>query len=97
MTEIIPAMMPKDLEDFIETAKRLVGVVPVVQVDIMDGIFVSEKTWPFSPLGSEQFTQMADQGSGMPFHGELAFELPEFLSPSGTPWYPAKVHVSLAF
>ena len=75
MTEIIPAMMPKDLEDFIETAKRLVGVVPVVQVDIMDGIFVSEKTWPFSPLGSEQFTQMADQGSGMPFHGELAFEL----------------------
>lgn len=68
-------MMPKDLEDFINTAKRFVGVAPVVQVDIMDGIFVPEKTWPFCQMGSQQLNQMAAQGSGLPFHGQLAFEL----------------------
>ncbi|MFT6361213.1 MAG: pentose-5-phosphate-3-epimerase, partial [Candidatus Paceibacteria bacterium] len=46
-TNIIPAIMPERFED-IETQTGLVlNQVRVVQLDIMDGKYVSEKTWPF--------------------------------------------------
>ena len=47
MTEIIPAILPKNYEDLKNEIALVRGVVPLVQVDICDGIFVKNKTWPF--------------------------------------------------
>ena len=47
MVEIIPAIMPKDYEDLDEKMSLFVGVVPFVQLDIMDGKFVPARTWPY--------------------------------------------------
>ncbi len=44
---IIPAIMPTNLDDLSDHIASVVGVVTTVQVDIMDGIFVPEKTWPY--------------------------------------------------
>jgi len=47
MVEIIPAIMPKDYEHLDEMMSLFVNVVPIVQLDIMDGKFVPLRTWPY--------------------------------------------------
>jgi ribulose-phosphate 3-epimerase len=47
MIEIIPAIMPRSFEDARERSARVAGLVPTVQLDLMDGVFVPEKTWPY--------------------------------------------------
>lgn len=46
-THIIPAIMPKNYQDFELKAGMVRGVVPRVQIDIMDGIFTPTLSWPF--------------------------------------------------
>lgn len=50
MIEIIPAIMPKTIEEAREKA-GMVSSALSLQLDLMDGIFVPEKTFPF--VGSE--------------------------------------------
>jgi len=47
MIEIIPAIMPKDMEDLREKLSLVSSHVKTVQLDLMDGKFVPEQTWPF--------------------------------------------------
>ncbi len=47
MADIIPAIMPKTLADLEEHVARVAGAVEAVQVDVMDGLFVKPKTWPY--------------------------------------------------
>jgi len=52
--EIIPAIVPKTFDDLREKISLVKGKTFFVQIDIMDGIFVPEKSWPFSdPIWSE--------------------------------------------
>ncbi len=51
MAEIIPAILPKNYEDLKNKIALVRGVVPLVQIDICDGIFVKSKTWPFLSAG----------------------------------------------
>ena len=44
MPEIIPAILTNDLEDFKAILKKLEGLVDWVQIDIMDGKFVNNKS-----------------------------------------------------
>ncbi len=46
MIEIIPAIMPKSYEDLVEKTGLFSGLVPMIQLDIMDGKFVKGRTWP---------------------------------------------------
>ena len=46
--EIIPAIIPKDFEDLKEKISLVKGLTYFIQIDIMDGIFVPEKSWPFN-------------------------------------------------
>jgi len=48
MTEIIPAVMPKTLEELDGAVSPLRGAVSFVQVDSMDGLFVPNKSFPYS-------------------------------------------------
>ncbi|KKQ86604.1 MAG: Ribulose-phosphate 3-epimerase [Parcubacteria group bacterium GW2011_GWF2_38_8] len=51
MIEIIPAVLPKNYEDLKNKIALVRGIVPVVQIDICDGIFVPNLTWPFLSVG----------------------------------------------
>ena len=46
MTEIIPAIIAKDFADLQQKVKLVEPYVQTVQLDIMDGIFVPNETWP---------------------------------------------------
>ncbi len=86
MTEIIPAILPKNYEDLKNKIAMVKGLVPLVQVDICDGVFVPSLTWPFSAkatagaAGGEyyldsHFRSILNESEGMPFWEDMNFEL----------------------
>ena len=76
MIEIIPAILPKNYEDLKDKIALVRGVVPLVQIDICDGVFVNNKTWPFSTGGNEDrnFQNILQEKEGMPFWEDIDFE-----------------------
>ncbi|MFA6585587.1 MAG: hypothetical protein WCS86_00270 [Candidatus Paceibacterota bacterium] len=85
MIEIIPVILPKNYEDLKNKIALVRGIVPIVQVDICDGIFVSSVTWPFLSAGGkfnaekadldEHFNKILNEEEGMPFWEDIDFEL----------------------
>jgi ribulose-phosphate 3-epimerase len=77
MIEIIPAVLPKNYEDMKNKIALVRGIVPVVQIDLCDGIFVKNKTWPFSTGGADDmnFHRIMNEEEGMPFWEDIEFEL----------------------
>ena len=51
--EIIPAVLAKDYEEMKDKIALVRGIVPMVQIDLCDGVFVGNKTWPFSTGGTD--------------------------------------------
>jgi len=87
MNEIIPAVLPKNYEDLKNKIALVRGTVDLVQVDIVDGVFVKNLTWPFlskkeedgsSFLGNnldKHFIKILNEQEGMPFWEDIDFEL----------------------
>lgn len=76
MAEIIPAILPKNYEDLKNKISLVREIVPIVQIDICDGIFVKNKTWPFSELDLDQhFKSILNEREGLPFWEDVDFEL----------------------
>ncbi|MGB2580263.1 MAG: hypothetical protein WBC83_01045, partial [Minisyncoccia bacterium] len=71
--EIIPAIMPKDYEHLDEMMSLFVGVVSLVQLDIMDGKFVPARTWPYPR--DTHFDAIVAEEEGMPRWEEMNFEV----------------------
>jgi ribulose-phosphate 3-epimerase len=72
--QIIPAVMPQDYEDLVEHAAMFVGLVPYIQLDIMDGKFVPGVTWPHVP-GDQHFKRIETEEEGMPQWESIDFEV----------------------
>lgn len=77
MIEIIPAILPKNYEDMKNKIALVRGVVPIVQIDICDGVFVNSKTWPFTTGGNDDrnLQNILQEREGMPFWEDIDFEL----------------------
>ncbi len=85
MAEIIPAILSKTYEDLKNKVALMRQVVPIVQVDICDGLFVENMTWPFLGKGDaedflensfdEHFLRILNEDEGMPFWEDIDFEL----------------------
>ena len=72
--EIIPAVMPKTYDDLLLHAGMFAGVVPMIQLDIMDGKFVRACTWPHIP-GDPHFPALISEEEGMPEWEILDYEV----------------------
>lgn len=75
MIEVIPAVLPKDYEDLKNKLALVRGLAPVVQIDICDGQFVKNTTWPFD--GGEydlHFKRILNEDEGLPFWEDMDFE-----------------------
>lgn len=72
MAEIIPAIMPQNYDDLDEKMSLFVGVVPMVQLDIMDGKFVPARTWPYPR--DTHFDAILAEEEGMPSWENIDFE-----------------------
>jgi ribulose-phosphate 3-epimerase len=49
--EIIPAVIPTSLEHLRESLAKLKGKAPSCQIDLVDGLYAGEPSWPFSASG----------------------------------------------
>ncbi len=75
MIEIIPAILPKDLEDLRDKMAQVSGLAPLVQIDICDGKFVPSKTWPYVKGGMDEFAMIITEDEGFPFWDSLDLEI----------------------
>lgn len=77
MLEIIPAILPRNYEDLKNRVALVRGIVPLVQIDICDGIFVKNQTWPFDEKDNDtsNFNMIMGEREGMPFWEDIDFEL----------------------
>ncbi len=69
--EIIPAVMPRSLNDLGEHVSRVSGSAPWVQIDVMDGVFVRGKTWPYISFDAKAFEF---EFEGLPNWEEIDYE-----------------------
>lgn len=77
MTEIIPAIMPKSFSELEEYANKFSGLVDSVQIDVMDGVFVPETSWPYTQQGAidTSFKKIVGKDSTLPKIETLGYEL----------------------
>ncbi len=75
--QIIPAIIPKSFEDLGEKMSALVGLVPLVQVDVLDGSLVPHvRAFPYQSTSKSDanFEKIIREEIGFPFWKKLEFE-----------------------
>jgi ribulose-phosphate 3-epimerase len=77
MAEIVPAILEKDFGEIKNKLTFLRERVKTVHLDIEDGVFVPNQTWPFATGGFEDFDfqKIMNEEEGLPFWTEFDFEL----------------------
>ncbi|MEX2515037.1 MAG: hypothetical protein WD335_02840 [Candidatus Paceibacterota bacterium] len=76
MTEVIPAIIPDNFDLMCSEMETVKGYVSLVQIDIIDGNFAPDPTWPYA--GSPEaayFDEIIAQKRGFPLWQDLQFEI----------------------
>lgn len=74
MTEVVPAIIPHSFSDIEQQMALVRGAVDFVQIDVMDGAFAPEPSWPY--VGDHgEFNDLVSETEAMPFWKELNFEV----------------------
>lgn len=71
--EIIPAILPKDFAEVTEKIELIKGFSKQVQIDICDGQFVQNATWPYRKH-DDNFDRILREEEGLPGWEELSYE-----------------------
>ena len=72
MVEIVPAILPTSFADLEGKLALMHEVASSVQVDVVDGVFAPNTTWPYA--GGEMFSSIVAQEQGLPFWEDFDFE-----------------------
>ena len=75
MVEIIPAIMPRSFKEIEEKTSAVSGLVKTVQIDVMDGIFVPDKSWPYEGDDRSIFEKLKTGEVPMPHWRDVDFEI----------------------
>lgn len=76
MADITPAILEKDFNEIKNKLTFLRGRVKCAHLDIQDGIFEKEPTWPFASGGFNDvdFRSIINEEEGLPFWEDFDFE-----------------------
>ncbi len=72
--EIIPAILPKDFTEVTDKTSLVKGLVKVVQIDVCDGQFTPQATWPYK-REDDSFEKILHEEDGLPGWEKLDFEI----------------------
>ena len=72
--EIIPAIIPKNIEDAKRRLSEVRGVAPVVQIDILDGKFVPNTSYPYGDSNENHFKKTIEGVEKFPYSDEFYME-----------------------
>ena len=75
MAIIVPAVLPSSRKDFEEKISLLTKIPSVtrIQIDIIDGLFTSPASWPFS--APQELDSMVKQGEMLPALDRISYEI----------------------
>lgn len=72
--EIIPAILPKDFAELEDKVSLVQGSVKTVQIDVCDGQFVANATWPYKKH-DDTFEKLLNEEAGLPFWEKVNYEI----------------------
>jgi len=72
--EIIPAILPRDYAELEDKISLVQGLVKTVQIDVCDGQFVPNASWPYRKE-DETFKKLLTESEGLPGWKDLNFEI----------------------
>ena len=76
MAEIIPAIIPKNLDDLKDHLDMVKDHVSIVQVDVVDGKMVPAKGWPYYMTGYDDYFQdILNEKEGLPDWEKIDYEI----------------------
>lgn len=73
--------MPKGLRSLEHELAIVAGLVQTVQLDLMDGKFVPNATWPYTGKYPDDIERLRSEEIGMPYWDEVDFELDLMAAP----------------
>lgn len=74
-SRIIPAIMPQHFDDIEVEVSMVKSHVSFVQLDLMDGKFAPEKTWPFHYGTDYNLAALKKEEISLPFWEDMNYEL----------------------
>jgi len=74
MSEIIPAILTSSFEDIGKKVRDISNVSPWVQVDIVDGIYADNKTWPFLKNDDPDLADLVQEKKSLPEWESVSYE-----------------------
>jgi len=77
MVKIIPAIIAQNFQELKEKIKKLEPYVDWVQLDIMDGQFVGNSTWPYAESGQGAPAELKNLKTKLNLEAHLMVEKPE--------------------
>ncbi|MEK7669099.1 MAG: hypothetical protein AAB350_00710 [Patescibacteria group bacterium] len=75
MIEIIPSIIPQNLNIVRERFGKLLGLVKKVQLDVVDGNYAPSKTWPFNGNQFEEMMKIARNEEKFPYIDDFILEI----------------------
>ncbi len=75
MAEIIPALIPQNLNLVRENFGKVLGLVKKVQIDIVDGQYAKAKTWPFNDNQFEEMMNIVRGEAKFPYIDDFILEV----------------------
>ena len=74
MAEIIPAIIPKNINDLKEKLEKVRRIARFIQIDVIDGKFAPRRGWPYGEGDKESFEKIISEKEGLPFWEDFDFE-----------------------
>jgi ribulose-phosphate 3-epimerase len=72
MVSIIPAVLPASFQELEQALTQVQGAAALVQIDVVDGVFAPNTTWPYTDKAS--FERVSSGEEGMPLWESFDFE-----------------------
>ncbi len=72
--QILPAIIPQDLSDLEEKLSQVRGLISAVQIDILDGKYTPEPSWPYYEGQDGELKAICNGDKSLPFSDEFLFE-----------------------
>lgn len=75
MIEIIPSVIPQNLNIVRERFGKILGLVKKVQLDVVDGNYAPSKTWPFNGNQFEEMMKIVRGEENFPYIEDFVLEI----------------------
>lgn len=74
MTEVIPALLVKDIYELREKAAKFCNMAQTIQIDMCDGKFVKSTSWPMNPNDEDSTARILNEVEGLPYWDSIDYE-----------------------